>query len=229
MLPAQHTKKKKKRELAIQKIEDLQEPVAHTEGSESALSPPEEGITHPSRLYTTSRTRKAVLPRQSGDAAAEEDDVKSQLERLWQEVNSLKEMQALQTVCLRGIKAHRKCYLTIEEPKHYHEANEDCIAQGGTLATPRDMMENNGLRDYAKRSAPGSKDFWIGVADIVKEGQYVDVNSLPVSYFNWDRSKKQPTGTKRESCVALSVVAQGKWYNEVCRSLKKYICEYIIP
>ncbi|XP_008286399.1 tetranectin-like protein [Stegastes partitus] len=173
------------------------------------------------------RTRKAVSSRQSG--AAEEDDVKSQLEKLWQEVNSLKEMQALQTVCLRGIKAHRKCYLTIEEPKHYHEANEDCIAQGGTLATPRDTMENNELRDYAKRSAPGSKDFWIGVADIVKEGQYVDVNSLPVSYFNWDRSKKQPTGTKRESCVALSVAAQGKWYDEVCRSLKKYICEYVIP
>lgn len=136
---------------------------------------------------------------------------------------------SLFSVCLRGIKAHRKCYLTIDEPKHYHEANEDCIAQGGTLATPRDMTENNELRDYAKRSAPGSKDFWIGVADIVKEGQYVDVNSLPVSYFNWDRSKKQPTGTKRESCVALSVVAQGRWHDEVCRSLKKYICEYIIP
>lgn len=57
-----------------------------------------------------SRTRKAVSPRQSGDAAAEEDEVKSQLERLWQEVNSLKEMQALQTVCLRGIKANRKCH-----------------------------------------------------------------------------------------------------------------------
>ncbi|XP_004543194.1 tetranectin-like protein isoform X2 [Maylandia zebra] len=132
-------------------------------------------------------------------------------------------------VCLRGIKVHRKCYLTIEEPKHYHEANEDCIAQGGTLATPRDMLENNELRDYAKRSAPGSKDFWIGVADIVKEGEYVDVNSQPVRFFNWDRSKKQPTGTKRESCVALSVAAQGKWYDEVCRSLKKYICEYVIP
>lgn len=172
------------------------------------------------------RIRKAVSARPS---AAGEDDMKAQLEKLWQEVNSLKEMQALQTVCLRGIKAHRKCYLTIEEPRHYHEANEDCIAQGGTLATPRDMMENNELRDYAKRSAPGSKDFWIGVADIVKEGQYVDVNSQPVSYLNWDRSKKQPTGTKRESCVALSVAAQGKWYDEVCRNLKKYICEYVIP
>ncbi|XP_062327374.1 tetranectin-like protein [Osmerus eperlanus] len=175
-----------------------------------------------------SRPRKAVLARQR-DRATDEDDVKSQLEKLWQEVNSLKEIQALQTVCLRGIKAHRKCYLTIEEPKHYHEANEDCIAQGGTLATPRDLNENNDLRDYAKRSAPGSKDFWIGVADIVKEGQYVDVNSMPISYFHWDRSKKQPTGTQMESCVVLSVVAQGKWYDEVCRSQKKYICEYIIP
>lgn len=132
-------------------------------------------------------------------------------------------------VCLRGIKAHRKCYLTVEEPKHYHEANEDCIAQGGTLATPRDPSENNELRDYAKRSAPGAKDFWIGVADIIREGQYVDVNSVPVSYLNWDRSKRQPTGTKRESCVALSVTSQGKWHDEVCRSLKKYICEYVIP
>lgn len=136
---------------------------------------------------------------------------------------------SLVSVCLRGIKANRKCYLTSEEAKHYHEANEDCIAQGGTLATPRDLLENNELRDYAKRSAPGSRDFWIGVADIVKEGQYVDVNSLPVTFFNWDRSKKQPTGTKRESCVALSVAAQGKWHDEVCRHLKTYICEYIIP
>uniref|UniRef100_A0A8C6SQV0 C-type lectin domain family 3 member A n=1 Tax=Neogobius melanostomus TaxID=47308 RepID=A0A8C6SQV0_9GOBI len=158
-------------------------------------------------------TRKAVSTRQ----AVADDDVKSQLEKLWLEVNSLKQMQALQTVCLRGIKAYGKCYLTVKEPKHYHEANEDCIAHGGTLATPRDMMENDELSDYAKRSAPATRDFWIGVADI------------PISYFNWDRTKKQPTGTKRESCVALSVAAQGKWYDEVCRSVKKYICEYIIP
>ncbi|XP_041917867.1 tetranectin-like protein isoform X4 [Alosa alosa] len=134
-----------------------------------------------------------------------------------------------QRVCLRGIKAYRKCYLAIEEPKHYHEANEDCIAQGGTLAIPRDMQENNDLREYAKRSSPGAKDFWIGVTDIVKEGQYVDVNSMPVTFFNWDKSKKQPTGGKRVSCVTLSLAAQGRWHDEVCRSQKKYICEYLIP
>ncbi|XP_030622656.1 tetranectin-like protein [Chanos chanos] len=174
-----------------------------------------------------SRSRKAVPARQKGKR--DDDDMKAQIDKLWQEVNSLKEMQALQTVCLRGIKAHRKCYLAIEEPKHYHEANEDCIAQGGTLATPRDIKENNELRDYARRSSQGSKEFWIGVTDIVKEGQYVDVNSIPVTFFNWDRSKKQPTGGKRESCVILSLAAQGKWHDEVCLSPKNYICEYIIP
>uniref|UniRef100_A0A1A8BFY0 C-type lectin domain family 3, member A n=1 Tax=Nothobranchius kadleci TaxID=1051664 RepID=A0A1A8BFY0_NOTKA len=175
------------------------------------------------------RQKKGAVIRPARALGPKERDVMTELEKLWQEVNSLKEILMLQTGCLRGFKANRKCYLTVEEPKHYHEANEDCIAQGGTLATPRDVLENNELRDYAKRSAPETRDFWIGVADIVKEGQYVDVNSLPVSYFNWDRSKKQPTGTKRESCVVLSVAAQGKWYDEVCRSLKKYICEYIIP
>uniref|UniRef100_A0A8B9HUB3 C-type lectin domain family 3 member A n=1 Tax=Astyanax mexicanus TaxID=7994 RepID=A0A8B9HUB3_ASTMX len=161
--------------------------------------------------------------------AAEDDDVKAQIEKLWQEVNSLKEMQALQTVCLRGTKVHKKCYLAVEEPKHYHEANEDCIAQGGTLATPRNLKENNDIREYAKYSSPESKEFWIGVTDIVKEGQYVDVNSLPITYFNWDRAKKEPTGGKRESCVVLSLSAQGKWHDEVCRTQNKYICEYIIP
>lgn len=132
-------------------------------------------------------------------------------------------------VCLRGIKAHRKCYLVSEQAKHYHEANEDCIAQGGTLAIPRDISQNDELTDYAKRSSPASKDFWIGITDIVKEGQYVDVNSLPVTFFHWDRSKREPTGGKRESCVTLSLAAQGKWHDEVCRSQKKYICEYLIP
>ncbi|TRY93262.1 hypothetical protein DNTS_021643, partial [Danionella cerebrum] len=159
----------------------------------------------------------------------EDEDVRMQIEKLWQEINALKETQALQTVCLRGIKVFKKCYLVSDQAKHFHEANEACIAQGGTLAIPRDSTENDQLRDYAKRSSAGAKDFWIGITDIVKEGQYVDVNSQPVSFFLWNKAKKEPTGGKRESCVALSLATQGKWHDEVCRALKKYICEYLIP
>ncbi|XP_048371360.1 C-type lectin domain family 3 member A [Sphaerodactylus townsendi] len=154
-------------------------------------------------------------------------DLKSQIDKLWQEVNSLKEMQALQTVCLRGTKVHKKCYLASDSAKHFHEANEDCIAKGGTLAIPRDGDETNALRDYGKKSLPGVADFWLGVTDMVNEGKFVDVNGMVLAYFNWDRS--QPSGGKRKNCVSLSQSAQGKWADEVCRALKRYICEFLIP
>ncbi|RMC09017.1 hypothetical protein DUI87_14018 [Hirundo rustica rustica] len=163
-----------------------------------------------------------------GDAArTEKDDLKTQIDKLWREVNALKEIQALQTVCLRGTKAHKKCYLMSEGTKRFHEANEDCITKGGTLAIPRNNEETNILRDYGKRSVPGVSEFWLGVTDMVSEGRFVDVNGMALQYFNWDRA--QPNGGKRENCVFLSQSSQGKWVDEVCRTAKRYVCEFLIP
>ncbi|NWI45062.1 CLC3A protein, partial [Picathartes gymnocephalus] len=157
----------------------------------------------------------------------EKDDLKTQIDKLWREVNALKEIQALQTVCLRGTKAHRKCYLMSEGAKHFHEAHEDCIAKGGTLAIPRSDEETNILRDYSRRSVPRAPEVWLGVTDMGREGSFVDVNGLALHYFNWDRA--QPNGGKRENCVFLSQASQGKWRDEVCRTAKRYVCEFLIP
>lgn len=131
------------------------------------------------------------------------------------------------TVCLRGTKVHKKCYLASEGLKHYHEANEDCISKGGTLVVPRNSDEINVLRDYSKKSLPGVNDFWLGINDMVTEGKFLDVHGFAVSFLNWDRA--QPSGGKRENCVLFSQSAQGKWSDEACRSSKRYICEFIIP
>lgn len=131
------------------------------------------------------------------------------------------------TVCLRGTKFYKKCYLASEGLKYYHEANEDCISKGGTLVIPRNSDETNALRDYGKKSMPGVNDFWLGINDMVTDGKFVDVNGATVSFLNWDRA--QPNGGKRENCVLFSQSAQGKWSDEVCRSSKRYICEFTIP
>ncbi|XP_028909043.1 C-type lectin domain family 3 member A [Ornithorhynchus anatinus] len=154
-------------------------------------------------------------------------DLKTQVEKLWREVNALKEMQALQTVCLRGTKIHKKCYFAPDGSKNFHEANEDCIAKGGTLAVPRNSEETNALRDYGKKSMPGINDLWLGINDMIDEGKFVDVNGVSIHFFNWDRG--QPNGGKRENCALFSQSAQGKWSDEVCRSVKRYICEFVIP
>ncbi|XP_069758180.1 tetranectin-like protein [Narcine bancroftii] len=154
------------------------------------------------------------------------EDLKKEINKLWREVNLLKEMQALQTVCLRGTKVHKKCYLASKGAKSFHSANEDCIAQGGTLSIPRNTDENSSLRSYAKKSLTGVRDFWIGVNDMTSEGKFVDVNGMAINYLNWDRS--EPRGGTRENCVAASI-GIGKWSDEVCRNEKRYICEYLIP
>ncbi|XP_009913883.2 C-type lectin domain family 3 member A [Haliaeetus albicilla] len=176
---------------------------------------------------TISQASKFKARKHSKRRVKEKDDLKTQIDKLWQEVNALKEMQALQTVCLRGTKAHKKCYLVSEGTKHFHEANEDCIAKGGTLAIPRNNDETNTLRDYGKKSMPRVSEFWLGVNDMINEGKFVDVNGMALQYFNWDRA--QPNGGKRENCVFFSQSSQGKWVDEVCRTAKRYICEFLIP
>ncbi|XP_029881678.1 C-type lectin domain family 3 member A [Aquila chrysaetos chrysaetos] len=176
---------------------------------------------------TISQASKFKARKHSKRRVKEKDDLKTQIDKLWREVNALKEMQALQTVCLRGTKAHKKCYLVSEGTKHFHEANEDCIAKGGTLAIPRNNDETNTLRDYGKKSMPRVSEFWLGVNDMINEGKFVDVNGMALQYFNWDRA--QPNGGKRENCVFFSQSSQGKWVDEVCRTAKRYICEFLIP
>ncbi|XP_074895472.1 C-type lectin domain family 3 member A [Buteo buteo] len=176
---------------------------------------------------TISQASKFRARKHSKRRVKEKDDLKTQIDKLWREVNALKEMQALQTVCLRGTKAHKKCYLVSEGTKHFHEANEDCIAKGGTLAIPRNNDETNTLRDYGKKSMPRVSEFWLGVNDMINEGKFVDVNGMALQYFNWDRA--QPNGGKRENCVFFSQSSQGKWVDEVCRTAKRYICEFLIP
>ncbi|XP_051884465.1 tetranectin-like protein [Pristis pectinata] len=155
------------------------------------------------------------------------EDLRNEIDKLWREVNLLKETQALQTVCLKGTKVHKKCYLASKGAKSFHAANEDCIAQGGTLSIPRDSDESNSLRSYAKKSLSGARDFWIGVNDMTSEGKFVDVNGMAINYLNWDRN--EPRGGTRENCAAASIGGQGKWSDEVCRNEKRYICEYLIP
>lgn len=138
--------------------------------------------------------------------------------------------------CLRGIRLNRKCFVVSEQSKSHGEADEDCVAQGGTLAIPQDMAENDALRDYAKCSSPECQDFWLGITDSQKEGCFVDVNGRHVTFFNWAPGQGGRHGGRHrghhrgqnDDCVLLSTKAQGKWRDECCDRQNKYFCEFLI-
>lgn len=135
------------------------------------------------------------------------------------------------SVCLKGIKIHRKCYLVDPVRKGYHTASEDCNNLGGVLGTPSSSNENNQLRDYIRQSVGPGEQVWLGATDMVKEGAWVDQTGLNMTYNNWDASNSrspQPDGGRSQNCAVLSVASQGKWSDENCKDEKASVCQFNI-
>ncbi|KAM6899710.1 tetranectin-like [Xenentodon cancila] len=185
-------------------------------------------LLHCSFQQTTTK-KKPVKKDTSRDAAVA--DLQKQIDDIVQELNLLKEQQALQTVCLKGIKTHGKCFLAESARKRYHTASEDCNALGGVLGTPTSIDENNQLRDYISQSIGPDTQVWLGINDMMTEGAWVDQTNSRITYKNWDMSNSrstQPDGGKSQNCVVLSTASQGKWFDENCREEKASICQFNI-
>ncbi|XP_034455077.1 tetranectin-like [Hippoglossus hippoglossus] len=173
--------------------------------------------------------KKPVKKEATNDSAIEK--LQKQINDIFEELNHLKEQQALQTVCLKGIKFHGKCFLADPVKKGYHTASEDCNAMGGVLGTPTSSDENDQLRDYVRQSIGPDEQIWLGVNDMITEGTWMDQTASSITYKNWDTSNSrspQPDGGKSQNCASLSGAARGKWSDENCRDEKASVCQFNI-
>lgn len=159
------------------------------------------------------------------------EELQKQIDNIVQELNILKEQQALQTVCLKGVKITGKCFLADALNKRYHTASEDCNALGGILSTPSSADENARLTEYVRQSVGLDAQIWLGINDMAAEGSWTNQTGLSVAYNNWDASNQrspQPDGGRVQNCAALSTAAGGKWFDENCREEKPSVCQFNI-
>ncbi|XP_060949277.1 tetranectin-like [Limanda limanda] len=180
-------------------------------------------------LQQTAARKKPVKKETPKDAAIEE--LQKQITDIVNELNHLKEQQALQTVCLKGIKFHGKCFLADPVKKRYHTASEDCNAMGGVLSTPTSGDENDQLRDYIRQSIGPDEQIWLGFNDMITEGTWTDHTTFGITYKNWDTFNSrapQPDGGQSQNCASLSGAAAGKWFDENCRDEKASVCQFNI-
>lgn len=132
---------------------------------------------------------------------------------------------------MKGIKVHNKCFLIDVVKKRYHTASEDCNSLGGVLSAPMSSTENDQLRDYIRLSLGQDEQMWLGINDMITEGQWTDQTGSSVSYKNWDTSNfrsPQPDGGMSQNCAVLSAASNGKWFDENCREEKASVCQFNI-
>ncbi|XP_072317163.1 tetranectin [Eucyclogobius newberryi] len=174
---------------------------------------------------TTSKRRN----RNKGADSAAMEEMKNQISNIMMELNVIKEQQALQTVCLRGMKILGKCFLADGVKKNFHSASDDCIAKGGALAAPLSLDENEQLHNYVRQSIGPEEHIWIGINDMVTEGVWSQNTGTVLRYANWETEiTHQPDGATRQNCGALSTRAKGKWFDENCKEEKASVCEFNI-
>ncbi|KAF6739887.1 Tetranectin [Oryzias melastigma] len=179
-------------------------------------------MVHSSLQQTTSKKKN-----NKRESAVEE--LQKQINDIVQELNLLKEQQALQTVCLRGTKVLGKCFLADPVKKTFHSASEDCIAKGGSLSTPLTWEENEQLHNYVRQSIGPEEHIWLGINDMITDGQWVDQSGSNVRFKNWETEiTLQPDGGHSQNCAVLSTTAKGKWFDESCRAEKASVCEFNI-
>ena len=112
--------------------------------------------------------------------------------------------------------------------KRYHQANEDCIALGGILSSPTSADDNDQLSVYVRQSIGQNEQIWLGVNDMVKEGDWKDQTGLSILFKNWDNTdyrSPQPNGAHSENCAVLEAKG-GKWSDENCSEEKASVCEF---
>lgn len=180
-------------------------------------------------VQQTLTRRKPVKKEPTKDAAIEE--LQKQINDIVQELNLLKEQQALQTVCLKGIKVHNKCFLVDAEKKRYHTASEDCNSKGGVLVSPLSSAENDQLRDYVRLSLGQDEQVWLGINDMITEGDWMDQTGSKITFKNWNMSNHrspEPNGGMSQNCAVLSAASNGKWFDENCREEKASVCQFNI-
>lgn len=113
--------------------------------------------------------------------------------------------------------------------KTFHAASEDCIAKGGSLCTPTSGYENDELYSYVRQSIGPEEHIWLGINDIVTEGQWLDQSASSVRFKNWETEiTLQPDGGRGQNCAILSTTANGKWFDESCKVEKASVCEFNI-
>lgn len=132
-------------------------------------------------------------------------------------------------MCLKGTKILGKCFLANPVKKNFHAASDDCIAKGGTMGTPLTGDENDQLYSYVRQSIGPEEHIWLGINDMVTEGQWVDQSGSGVRFKNWETEiTLQPDGGRSHNCAILSTTANGKWFDESCRAEKASVCEFNI-
>lgn len=106
-------------------------------------------------------------------------------------------------------------------PRTQEDAELDCIAQGGHLASIHSNAQQNEIVQGALQVA--DDQWWIGLDDVALEGEFTWTDKSPLNYTGWAGGEPNDAGGN-EDCVHIASWAGGQWNDVACQVELRYVC-----
>ncbi|XP_002730970.1 macrophage mannose receptor 1-like [Saccoglossus kowalevskii] len=123
-----------------------------------------------------------------------------------------------------GVLFENQCFLFVETPKKWHEAQQFCVIRGGNLAT----VSSRHVQSFLEYQLHGREhaDYWIGLHDIRQEGEFIftDKDIPPGRWDNFNIGQPD-NATDGDDCVEMKSSWGYKWNDQLCTTLRNYICQ----
>ncbi|XP_006821321.1 uncharacterized protein LOC100368491 [Saccoglossus kowalevskii] len=118
------------------------------------------------------------------------------------------------------------------QKRKWKTARNDCIANGGLLATIPDKATEDQIVSKLNRFIGSDNisvgNVWISINDRDVEGTYKTADQKEVTYTNW-LSGEPAAAPARKDCAELRRNSGYGWAMNTCRALNYYICRYDYP
>ncbi|XP_062582899.1 C-type lectin TsL-like isoform X2 [Saccostrea cucullata] len=112
------------------------------------------------------------------------------------------------------------CFKVFSEQKNQHDANAECMKEGGHLIRLTSAGKHEIIHDYIKSSS--SNGFFIDGSDAVTEDDW-RLSDGSALYLNWYPGEPYPSWKLIEDCVIM--FPNGEYNDIECGSKWPFICE----
>lgn len=122
------------------------------------------------------------------------------------------------------------CFLTVTNLRSWNDANEDCKARAGYLASISTSVEQSDVVRSAFPSGHNRPYVWFGLNDRLTEGTYVFADSATFGFYsNWGVGEPNVTNPNND-CGSLfgnttNSSAVGTWFMRSCSDQFAYTCK----
>uniref|UniRef100_A0A8C9R5U0 C-type lectin domain-containing protein n=1 Tax=Scleropages formosus TaxID=113540 RepID=A0A8C9R5U0_SCLFO len=115
-----------------------------------------------------------------------------------------------------------RCFKFVSEPKHWIEAQLNCIRLEGSLASVHNMNEYRFVQRLTEGSNGVMVEAWLGGTDAILEGTWIWIDSTLFDFTFW--SPGEPNNDGNQNCLQINYGDHKKWDDLNCYKKRPSIC-----